>query len=129
MHPESRGCKGDRTYMPTGARNAVMDQTTFGSYGAFGGILRYGTRMGIVTKISGGGKLNVPAQIRRQVGLDRGGPVMVSVVGDEVRIRSVRHVLADLQREASRVFAGSGESVEQFLRDRRDEAERDGDTT
>ena len=83
--------------------------------------------MGIVTKISDGGKLNVPAQIRRQIGLDRGGPVMVSVVGDEVRIRSVRHVLDDLQREASRVFAGSGENVEQFLRERHEEAARDGD--
>jgi AbrB family looped-hinge helix DNA binding protein len=83
--------------------------------------------MGIVTRISDAGKLNVPAQIRRQVGLDHGGPVMVSVVGDEVRIRSVRHVLDDLQREASRVFAGSGESVEQFLLERRAEAVRDGD--
>lgn len=106
-----------------------MDKALARSYYMSGPNSTIACRMSVVTKISNGGKLNVPAQIRRQVGLDHGGPVMVSVVGDEVRIRSVRHVLEDLQREASRVFAGSGESVERFIQERRDEAARDGDAT
>ena len=36
--------------------------------------------MGSVARVSEGGKMNIPAQIRRQVGLEHGGPVMVSVV-------------------------------------------------
>lgn len=82
--------------------------------------------MGTIAKLSDGGKLNIPAQIRREVGLEKGGPVMVSVVDREIRIRSVRDVLAELQHEARRVFGGD-ESVERFLRDRRAEATREGE--
>ena len=70
--------------------------------------------------------MNLPAQIRRKVGLEAGGPVMISVVGDEIRIRSVRAALDSLQREATRVVAGSGETVEGFLREPHDEAAREG---
>jgi len=61
------------------------------------------------------------------VGLEHGGPVVVRVEDGEIRIRAVRDVLAGLQAEASRVFAGSGESVEGFLRERRAEAAREND--
>jgi hypothetical protein len=43
----------------------------------------------------------------------------------ESRTRSLRDVLADLQDEARVVFASSGETVERFLRERRDEAQRE----
>jgi AbrB family looped-hinge helix DNA binding protein len=78
--------------------------------------------MGLVARISEGGKMNIPAQIRREVGLEYGGPVMMSVVDGEIRMRPLRHVLVDLQGEAQSVFAGSGESVDRFLADRRQEA-------
>jgi antitoxin component of MazEF toxin-antitoxin module len=71
--------------------------------------------------------MNIPAQIRREVGLEHGGPVMVSVVDGEIRMRVLRHVLADLQADAQQVFAGSGETVDGFLLERRDEARREGD--
>jgi len=76
----------------------------------------------MVTRVSDAGKLNLPAKLRRMVGLEHGGPVVVRVEGGEIRIRSVRDVLAGLQAEARQVFAGSGESVEGFLRERRAEA-------
>lgn len=72
--------------------------------------------------------MNIPAYIRREVGLEHGGPVMVSVVGGEIRIRVLRNVLSELQDEALGVFAGSGETVDRFLQERRDEALREGDT-
>ena len=56
-----------------------------------------------------------------------GGPVMVSVVAGEIRMRVLRQVLTDLQDETRAVLAGSGETVDGFLRERRDEARRDGD--
>ena len=71
--------------------------------------------------------MNIPAQIRREVGLEHGGPVMVSVVNGEIRMRVMRQVLEELQDEARDVFAGSGETVDRFLRERRDEALRDDD--
>jgi hypothetical protein len=37
----------------------------------------------------------------------------------------LRHVLSELQAEARDVFASSGESVDRFLRERRDEAMRE----
>jgi AbrB family looped-hinge helix DNA binding protein len=83
--------------------------------------------MGSVARVSEGGKMNIPASIRREVGLEHGGPVMVTVVGGEIRMRMLRQVLSDLQAEARDVFAGSGETVDGFLRERRVEAYRDGD--
>jgi AbrB family looped-hinge helix DNA binding protein len=83
--------------------------------------------MASVARVSEGGKMNIPAQIRREVGLEHGGPVMVSVVDGEIRMRVLRRVLAELQAEAREVFAGSGETVDGFLLERRDEARREGD--
>jgi AbrB family looped-hinge helix DNA binding protein len=83
--------------------------------------------VGSIARVSEGGKMNLPAQIRRQVGLERGGPVMVSVVDGEIRMRVLRQVLADLQVEARDVFAGSGETVDGFLQERRDAARREDD--
>ncbi len=71
--------------------------------------------------------MNIPAHIRRAVGLEQGGPVLVSVVDGEIRMRVMRQLLADLQDEARVVFAGSGETVDDFLRDRREEANREDD--
>lgn len=80
-----------------------------------------------VTKISNQGKMNLPAQIRREAGLENGGPVMVSVVDGEIRIRDLRQVLKDLQQQAKAVFADTGESVDRFIEERRAEANRDAD--
>ncbi len=81
--------------------------------------------MATVTKVSALGKMNIPVQIRRQAGLERGGPVMMTVVDGEVRLRAVRNVLPGLQADAEAVFAGSGETVDLFLAERRAEAARD----
>lgn len=78
-----------------------------------------------VTKVSSQGKMNLPAQIRREAGLERGGPVAISVVDGEIRIRELRHVLKDLQQQAKAVVARTGDSVDRFIQDRRAEAERE----
>ncbi len=84
-----------------------------------------GSKMPVVTKVSELGKINIPAQIRRQTGLERGGPVVMTVVAGEIRLRPVRTVLTSLQSDADSVFSGSGETVERFLAERRAEAARD----
>ena len=78
-----------------------------------------------VTKVTNQGKLNLPAQIRREAGLENGGPVMVSVVDGEIRIRDLRRVLKDLQQQAKVVLARTGDSVDRFIQERRAEAERE----
>ena len=47
---------------------------------------------------------------------------MIRFENGELRIRTVRSILEELQREARALFAGSGESVNKFLADRRAEA-------
>ena len=81
--------------------------------------------MDTLTKVSGTGKLNLPAQFRRQLGLDRGGPVLVRLEDGELRIRTVQEAMRRLQQDARRIFAGSGDSVDRFLADRREEAEKE----
>ena len=69
--------------------------------------------------------MNIPVNIRRQAGLERGGPVMMSVVDGEIRLRAVRSVLSGLQSAADTVFAGSGETVDAFLAERHADAARE----
>jgi AbrB family looped-hinge helix DNA binding protein len=78
-----------------------------------------------VTKVSSQGKMNLPSQIRRQAGLENGGPVAISVVDGEIRIRDLRQVLKDLQEQAKVVRARTGDSVDRFIQERRAEAERE----
>ena len=46
--------------------------------------------MAVVTKVSELGKMNIPVHVRRQAGLERGGPVVMTVVDGE--IRSEEHI-------------------------------------
>ena len=82
--------------------------------------------MDAVTKVSESGKLNLPAQMRRQVGLEQGGPVLVRIEDGEIRIRTVRDSILRLQQRARKLFGGV-DSVGRFIADRRAEGGRDGE--
>lgn len=81
--------------------------------------------MASVLRIADTGRLNIPAQIRKLVGLERGGQVSVWVEDGEIRVRPVRDVMAALQAEAATIFSGTNESVDLFLTERRAEADRE----
>ncbi|MBB1493145.1 AbrB/MazE/SpoVT family DNA-binding domain-containing protein [Paracoccus sp. MC1854] len=81
--------------------------------------------MASVLRIAETGRLNIPMQIRNLVGLERGGQVSVWVEDGEIRVRPVRDVMAALQAEAADLFANTNESVDLFLAERREEAERE----
>lgn len=51
----------------------------------------------VPARVSESGRLSLPADIRRAVGLDRGGPVVVELVDGEIRIRTVAEVVARAQ--------------------------------
>ncbi len=67
-----------------------------------------------------GSKMELPTHTRRPGGLEHRGPAMIQAVGGENR----REVLRDLQDEARVVFGSSGETVDRFLCERRNEARR-----
>jgi bifunctional DNA-binding transcriptional regulator/antitoxin component of YhaV-PrlF toxin-antitoxin module len=48
-------------------------------------------------RVSGSGRLSIPAEFRKGVGLERGGDVVVELDGREIRIRTVGEVIAQAQ--------------------------------
>lgn len=78
-----------------------------------------------MVRVAENGRLSLPSKYRRMVGLEDGGVVVVRVEDGEIRIRPVQAVVEELQEVARRYFAGSGETVERFLTDRREEALRE----
>jgi AbrB family looped-hinge helix DNA binding protein len=77
-------------------------------------------------KISKSGRLSIPAGIRKALGLDGGGEVVIELVGQEIRIRTVEEVVAQAQALARPRTAGKPDaSVDAFLAERRREAERE----
>jgi AbrB family looped-hinge helix DNA binding protein len=73
-------------------------------------------------RIAGNGRLSLPTKFRRQIGLENGGVVVVRVEDGEIRIRPVKAIIEEIQNLAAPYLAGSGETVDQFLADRRADA-------
>jgi bifunctional DNA-binding transcriptional regulator/antitoxin component of YhaV-PrlF toxin-antitoxin module len=78
------------------------------------------------TKMSRTGRITVPIDVRAAAGLERGGPVVLEVVDGELRIRGVAQTMRRARALTREIIAGrSGLSVDDFLKDRRREAERE----
>ena len=77
-------------------------------------------------RVSETGRLSIPADIRKAVGLERGGDVVIELVRREIRIRTIDEVVAQAQAIARRLTEGKPDaSVDAFLAGRRREAEPD----
>lgn len=82
--------------------------------------------MSIHAKVSESGRLSLPAEIRKRHGLARGGEIIIDDQGDAIVLRTVDQVVADAQALARKLTAGrDGASVDDFLVERRHEAERE----
>jgi len=80
----------------------------------------------ISAKMSDTGRLTVPLGTRAAVGLERGGPVVLEVVDGELRVRSVAQAMERARAQTRELTRGlKGVSVDDFLADRRREAERE----
>jgi bifunctional DNA-binding transcriptional regulator/antitoxin component of YhaV-PrlF toxin-antitoxin module len=75
-----------------------------------------------ITRIDPAGRLSISAHHRKALGLESGGPVVVTLVGDEVRIRSMATAMSELQADAARFLQGEQSSVDAFIAERRAEA-------
>lgn len=76
-------------------------------------------------KMVEGGRLIVPAAIRKEMGLEKGDAVVMELHGDELRIRPARSALKRL-RESLRGTVAEGVSVvDELIAERRREAADD----
>ena len=71
------------------------------------------------------GRLSVPAKLRKALGLEEGGMVVLSLQDGEIRIRPIDVVLAEVQAMVAPYLKASGDTVEQFLADKRAEVARE----
>jgi AbrB family looped-hinge helix DNA binding protein len=77
-------------------------------------------------RVSISGRISLPAEFRKAVGLHDGGDVVVELAGDEIRIRSIDAVVARAQALSRRILGDQPEgSVQAFLDERKREAERE----
>ncbi|MGO1075417.1 AbrB/MazE/SpoVT family DNA-binding domain-containing protein [Inquilinus sp. CA228] len=78
-------------------------------------------------KVSESGRLSIPVELRRAIGLEHGGDVVVDLDGREIRIRTVAESVAQAQALSRRLLGDrvADASVDNFLAERRREAERE----
>jgi AbrB family looped-hinge helix DNA binding protein len=80
----------------------------------------------IHAKVSESGRISLPAELRRAVGLERGGDVVVELDGHDLRIRTVDEVIDRAQEITRRLLSGKPHaSVDNFLSERRREARKE----
>lgn len=76
-------------------------------------------------RVSPNGRMSIPAKQRKALGLEGGGMVVTTVQDGELRVRTVKAVLDDIQGRLAPLLKASGDTVDQFIADRRAEAERE----
>ncbi|HEY3895394.1 MAG TPA: AbrB/MazE/SpoVT family DNA-binding domain-containing protein [Pseudonocardiaceae bacterium] len=75
--------------------------------------------------VNGQGRVTIPAQVRREAGIEVGVPLVVYIEDGRVVIEP-RHRLADrIRRDVAATWAGEGSAVEELIADRRSEAARE----
>ena len=80
--------------------------------------------MEVLTKISEGGRVVVPAAFRKALGLKPGDPVIVVLDDEEVRLLTPRRAIRRAQ-EIVRKYVPEGQSlVDELIEERREEALR-----
>jgi len=77
-------------------------------------------------KVSASGKITIPLELLRAIGLADGGDVLLELDGRDIRIRTVAEVVAQAQALSRQLLGDrAGASVDDFLKERRSEAERE----
>lgn len=76
-------------------------------------------------KMVSGGRIQIPADVRRELGMADGDPIVMEVVDDELRIRSYRASIKRIQEllKPYRPKAGEPLMSDELIADRRRESE------
>ena len=76
-------------------------------------------------RLVSGGRLQLPADVRRELGLADGDQVVMQVVDGELHVRPRRDVLKRIQTMLRPYAPESGSVADELIADRRAEAARD----
>jgi antitoxin PrlF len=78
-------------------------------------------------KIVSGGRLQIPAELRKQLGIEEGDSVVMEVVNNELRVRSQRESIKRIQELLRPYMPKEGEMrlSDELIADRRKEAENE----
>jgi AbrB family looped-hinge helix DNA binding protein len=77
-------------------------------------------------RVSKSGRISLPAEFRKVVGLDHGGDVVIELTGNEIRIRTIDEVLSHAQALTRQLLGDKpSASVDAFLAERRRDAQRE----
>jgi bifunctional DNA-binding transcriptional regulator/antitoxin component of YhaV-PrlF toxin-antitoxin module len=82
--------------------------------------------MGVMgSRIQDGGRLVVPVELRRELGLQTGSDVVLDVVNGALRVRTMEQVVKDAQAMMRRYVPEGVSLVDELIADRRAEAARE----
>ena len=71
-------------------------------------------------RVSSSGQIELPAHLRKAVGLEHGGDVVINVEGQEIRIRTTADIVSRAQELSCRLLQDRPNSaVDDFLAERR----------
>lgn len=76
-------------------------------------------------RLVSGGRLQIPARVRRELGLRDGDPVIMATVDGELRVRPYRDVVANIQKRLREYVRTEASLADELISDRRAEAERE----
>lgn len=77
-------------------------------------------------RVTESGRVSLPAELRKAVGLDRGGAVIFELDGREIRIRTLDEVIARAQALSRRLLGDDPDAGSAgFIAERRREAKRE----
>jgi bifunctional DNA-binding transcriptional regulator/antitoxin component of YhaV-PrlF toxin-antitoxin module len=76
-------------------------------------------------RLVSGGRLQVPAEMRRVLGLSDGDPVIMEVVNGELHVRPLREAIARVRELLRPYRPKTGSVVDEFIAERRAEAAKE----
>jgi len=76
-------------------------------------------------RIVSGGRLLVPAAMRRQLGLADGDTVMMGIAGEELRVRPVKSAIRSAKGSLRRFAPLDGSVADELIAERRAESARE----
>jgi AbrB family looped-hinge helix DNA binding protein len=76
-------------------------------------------------KITEGGRLVIPAEFRRQLGLEPGATVVLDVADGELRVRSLAKAVERAQAILRPFIEGTDSLADELIRERHAEADRE----
>jgi AbrB family looped-hinge helix DNA binding protein len=74
-------------------------------------------------RVSKTGRMSLPAEVRRAIGFDEGGILVLNVEDGVVRLRAVDRALDDARQKFRQIMGDEPVSVDDFLEFRRSDSE------